>query len=109
MVSSQATQPAQPPHPRPTDWKRDSVRITAHVSDELRRRILRDHYQEEYDKQAIVSAFECNDLKILRRQGRPTAQAELRASNAAAVLQRIADNLAAYTDNRDFGFTAVAK
>lgn len=94
MVSPQATQPGNPPLPR----RDDSVRITA----EQRRRILLEHYEQEHAKQEVVSAFEVNDLKVLRGQGRPTAQAELRASNAAAVLQRIADNLAAYSDNRDF-------
>lgn len=102
MVSPQATQDDNSSHPN--DWPRsaDSVRITAQVSDDVRREILREHYEKEYATQSVVSAFECNDLKVLRRQGRPTAQAELRASNAAAVLQRIADNLAAYGGNRDF-------
>lgn len=96
-------QPGNTPHPRPTDWDRDSVRITVKdVPASVRRQILREHYEQQHANQTAVSAFECNDLKVLRAQGRPTAHAEQRASNAAAVLQHIASNLAAYTDNRDF-------
>ena len=104
MVSPQATHNDNPSHPRSTDWTRsDSVRITAEdVPAHVRRQILREHYEQEHATQTAVCAFESNDLKVLRGQGRPTAQAERRASAAAAVLQHIAANRAAYTDNRDF-------
>lgn len=107
MVSPQATQPAQPPHPRPTDWQREgeSVRITAEdVPTAVRRQILREHYEYEFTKQAAQSAFDSNDLAQLRRQGLPHEEAKMRASNSKAVLQRIAANLTAFGGdrNRDF-------
>ena len=94
MVSPQATQPVQSPHPR----QGDSVRITA----EQRRQVLREHYEDEHHKQAALAAFDANELAQLRSLGRPYEAAKNRASNSAAVLQRIAANLAAYSDNRDF-------
>jgi hypothetical protein len=91
MVSSQATQP----HPRQGDD--ESVRITAQV----RRQVLREHYEDEFRKQSAQSAFDANDLKVLRDSGLPYESAKLRASNSAAVLQRIGSMVAAYGGNRD--------
>lgn len=96
MVSTQVTQDGNTPHPRPADG--DSVRITA--AD--RRQVLREHYEDEHRKQAALAAFDANELAQLRKLGRPYEAAKNRASNSSAVLQRIAANLAAYSDNRDF-------
>lgn len=98
MVSPQATQPVQSPHPR----QGDSVRITAQVPRETRRQVLREHLADELVRAQAIAASEANDLKVLRGNGQPCAQAELRAANATAVLQYIGSTLAAYSDNRDF-------
>jgi hypothetical protein len=90
MVYQQATQPPQQPT--------GSVRITAQV----RRQVLREHYESEQRRQQAIVASECNDLKVLRANHLPAAVAEHRAANAVAVLQYIGTNLTAYSDNRDF-------
>lgn len=93
MVSQQATQNSNTPHPRPNDWQRDSVRITDAVVAFLKREIVR--------QQAVV-AGESHDLKMRRANGQPCAMAELRASNATAVLQYLGSTLKAFEGNRDF-------
>lgn len=97
-MSTPTTQPSQPPHPRPNDWKRDeSVRITA-----IRRQGVVDHLRGELARAQLIAANECQDLRVKRGTGQPCAQAELRASNATAVVQYLGATLKAYGDNRDF-------
>jgi hypothetical protein len=98
-MSTQVTQNSDTPHPRPNDWKRgdESVRITA-----IRRQGVVDHLRGELARAQLIAANECQDLRVKRGQGMPCAQAELRASNATAVVQYLGATLKAYGDNRDF-------
>jgi hypothetical protein len=98
MVSPQATQPGNTPHPRPTDWDRDSVRITA----QQRRQVLSGFLSDALTVQRAVSEGERIDRETSNTGLRLYTQADLKVSNAAAIQQWIASNLAAYTDNRDF-------
>lgn len=114
MVSNQVTHNDKSSHQRPNDWKPrssdESVRITAEVPLQVRRRVLREFLQQEESRQAAISASESNDLKVRRANGLPTAVAELRASNAAAVLQYIGATLKAFgDDNRDYEASGVAR
>lgn len=108
MVSPQATQPDSSSHS--TDWtprsESDSVRITAKdVPAQVRRQILREFFESEERRQETIAASESNDLKVKRSSGQPYAVAEVRASNASAVLQYIGSNVRVFgghRDNRDF-------
>ena len=95
MVSTEVTQTGKSAHPRPGD---DSVRITA-----IRRQAIVEHLRGELARAQLVAANECQDLRVKRSTGQPCAQAELRASNATAVVQYIGSTLRAYGNNRDFG------
>lgn len=97
MVSTQATQPGNTPHPRPTDWDRDSVRITA-----VRRQGITEFLTDALTAQRAVAEGERIDRESSDSGVRLYTQADLKVSNAAAIQQWIASNLAAYTDNRDF-------
>lgn len=101
MVSPQATQPGNTPHQRPTDWGRDdSVRITA----QQRRQVLTEFLADALTVQRAVAEGERLDRTATACTA-PTGfytTSDLRVSNAAAVQQWIASNLAAYSDNRDF-------
>lgn len=100
MVTDQATQDDASSHLSPNDWQRsgDSVRITA----QERRRMLTDFLRSELVRAQAIAACESNDLRVMRGNGQPCAQAELRASNATAVAQYLGSTLKAYSDNRDF-------
>jgi hypothetical protein len=95
MVSPEVTQPSNTPLPR-----RDaSVRITA-----IRRQGITDFLTDALTVQRAVAEGERIDREATACTA-PTGfftTADLRVSNAAAVQQWIASNLAAYTDNRDF-------
>ena len=107
MVSPQATQPAQPPHPRPTDWQAESARITAEdVPPEVRRQILHDHYADRLITQRPVVESERQDRRSNPDKTPLYSFADMRVSNTIAVLQDIASALAGYSDNRDFGQVA---
>lgn len=100
MVSTETTQSGNTPLPR----RDDSVRITA-----IRRQGIAEFLTDALTVQRAVAEGE----RIDRASTACTAPtgffttADLRVSNAAAVQQWIASNLAAYTDNRDFrGVTA---
>jgi hypothetical protein len=99
MVSTQTTQNSDTPHPRPTDWQRGSVRITA----QQRRQILREHYANRLVEQQAVVADERNDRNA-QGAGEPVFSiADVRVSNKVAVLQDISATLKAFGDeNRDF-------
>lgn len=90
-----STQPVHSPHPRQGD---DSVRITA----QQRRQVLREHLTDELARAQAIAAAEANDLKVLRTNGLPYAQAELRAAIATALVQYLGSTLRSYSDNRDF-------
>jgi hypothetical protein len=92
MVTSQATQP-------PQGSSGDSVRITAQV----RRQVLREHYEQRLIHQRAVAQFERLDRKAQGFPGEPQyTVADLRVSNAVAVLQDISASLSALGENRDF-------
>lgn len=91
MVTPQATQP-------PQGSSGDSVRITAQV----RRQVLREHYEQRLAyQQAVVSAERAD--REANGSGVPMfSRADVAVSNTIAVLQDISATLQAYTDNRDF-------
>jgi hypothetical protein len=93
MVTRQITQDS----PESRD---DSVRITAQV----RRQILREHYTERLAAQQAVAQSERLDRKAQGFPGEPLyTVADLRVSNAVAVLQDISSTLKSFgDDNRDF-------
>lgn len=97
MGFTQATQSGKSPH-----LGDDSVRITA----QQRRDIIHDFLADAIVTQRAVAEGERTDRKATESaapRGFFTT-ADLRVSNAAAVQQWIASNLAAYSvDNRDFG------
>lgn len=99
MVSIETTHDGNTPHPRPNDWKRDSVRITA----EIRRQVVGEFLQDALVVQRAVAEGERID-----RASQPKSPlglfttADLKVSNAAAVQQWIASALAGFGDNRDF-------
>lgn len=101
MVSPQATQDNNFPHPKPTDWRPrsgDSVRITA----EVRRQVLAEFLADALTVQRAVSEGERIDRESSDTGLRLYTQADLKVSNAVAIQQWISSNLAAYTGNRDF-------
>jgi len=107
MVSPQATQDSNSPHPRPGDWLRgDSVRITA----QQRRHVLVEFLTDALESQRVVSESERTDRKAVGGEVPHGffSTADLRVSNAAAVQQWIASNLAAHSDNREFGVGATS-
>jgi hypothetical protein len=98
MVSPQATQPGNTPHPRPTG----SVRITA------QRAAIQTFLIDELQRARIIAASERNDRNVLFA-GQPTPDrmlsAERRVIAANAVEQHMAGLAAAYgvkVDNHDF-------
>lgn len=117
MVSPQATQPAQPPHPRPTDWQRegDSTRLTAEdVPTAVRRQILRKHYEDRVSFQhaVVVEARINRDSLTERFRTNPNAvrpyqidEANRQLTAARTVEQDLRATLAAY-GNRDFRVVA---
>jgi hypothetical protein len=92
MVTTKPTQ-------SPQGASDDSVRITA----QQRRQVLREHYEQRLVHQRAVAQSERLDRKS---QGFPGevlyTTADLRVSNAVAVLQDIAASLSALGENRDF-------
>lgn len=112
MVSTKSTQDSTTPHPRPTDWQRgdDSVRITA-VSPEVRRQILREHYEHRALMQHAVTieAQTNRDSLATRFRSNPEAvrpyqvdEANRQLTAARTVEQDVKATLAVYSDNRDF-------
>lgn len=108
MVSVQATQPDKPSHPN--EWKRDgddSVRITA----EIRRQVLREHYEHRASMQHAVTIEAQNnrDSLTIRYSTNPEAvrpyqidEANRQLTAARTVEQDVRSVLAVYSDNRDF-------
>jgi hypothetical protein len=75
------------------------VRITS----EVRRQVLIEHYTQRRAAQQAVVESERNDRKVHDSGLLLHSTSDLRVSNAIAVLQEIAANLAAFDDpNRDF-------
>lgn len=112
MVSSQATQPDNPSHS--TDWtrvqQRDSVRITA-VTPEIRRQVLREHYeQRDFMQRAVtIEARNNRDSLAARHGANPEAvrpyqvdEANRQLTAARTIEQDVSAMLAIYSDNRDF-------
>lgn len=103
MVPQQSTQTDNPS----TDWTRESdesVRITAeNVPNQVRRQILREHYEERLARQQAVVASERADRKANGAGVPMFSRADVAVSNTIAVLQDISATLAAFSEgNRDF-------
>lgn len=109
MVSPQATQPSNSPHPRQGD---DSVRITAQdIPADVRRQLFREHYEHRALKQKAVTIEARNnrDSLTIRHRTNPEAvrpyqidEANRQLTAARTVEQDVCANLAVYTDNREF-------
>lgn len=103
MASPQATQNSNSPHPR----QGDSVRITAAI----RRQILAEFFANALPVQRAVTEAERADRATVggvSSTGLFTT-ADLRVSNAVAIQQWIASQHEAYSDNREFGASAVTR
>lgn len=105
MVSPQATQNSNSPHPR--QGADESVRITAAV----RRQVLREHYEKRaaYQQAVTIEARNNRDSLTIRYRTNPEAvrpyqidEANRQLTAARTVEQDVRAALALYTDNREF-------
>jgi hypothetical protein len=88
---------------KPTESPQGASDESVPITPEIRRRVLRDEYARRLAAQRVVAEFERRDRKAQGFPGDPLyTVADLRVSNAVAVLQDIAASLSALGENRDF-------